>query len=334
MRPVQHGNGVRAATGADSVDLSVLMPCYNNGTSVATNIGTVLRDLEMVLPLTFELVVIDDGSTDGTHEEARRAVARDPRVRLVRVPSNSGKGAALRSGFDVSQGDLVCFLDGDLQISARNIPRFIEYLRLEAVDVVVSSKRHPLSTVDYPRTRRILSRWFQLLTTTLFGLPLTDTQAGLKVFRREVLERIIPRSLVKRYAFDVELLSNVHRLGYRITEAPIRIHARRTYESHVNLRAVMRMFRDTMGIFYRMYITRYYDRIDPPKPGQQQTDVWDQKINGWPPTPYVLDLLELSWTKAEASEPKIEKTPNVFLNSPDRTLRNPTSANTSESDSQ
>jgi|GEM_PF-1430433 len=243
------------------VDVSVLMPFFNHGTNLAENVKTTLADLNSLLQLSYELIVVDDGSTDETYQEACRIASANPRVSVLRLDSNSGKGAALRMGFAASRGGLICFLDGDLQISARHIPRFIEYMRLESADVVVASKRHPLSSVDYPRTRRILSRCYQILTSIAFGLPLTDTQAGLKLFRRRVLEQVFPKALVKRYAFDVELLSNAHRLGYRIVEAPIEISGEGIYKSHVDLAAVWRMFYDTLGIFYRMHIRGYYDGI-------------------------------------------------------------------------
>ncbi len=241
------------------VDLSVLMPFFNHGANLAENVKTTLADLNSLLQLSYELIVVDDGSTDATYQEACRIASANPHVSVVRLDSNSGKGAALRTGFAASRGGLICFLDGDLQISARHIPRFIEYMRLERADVVVASKRHPLSSVDYPRTRRILSRSYQILTSIAFGLPLTDTQAGLKLFRRRVLEQVFPKALVKRYAFDAELLSNAHRLGYRIVEAPIEISGEGIYKSHVDLAAVWRMFYDTLGIFYRMHIRGYYD---------------------------------------------------------------------------
>jgi len=252
--------GVKGHNSQNLVDLSVLMPCYNDGVNLARNVERALRDLDSRVQQKYELILIDDGSTDGTYEQTRWLASMDSRVKVLRADSNSGKGAALQSAFEISTGNLICFLDGDLQISARHIPRFIEYMRLEQADVVIASKRHPLSSVDYPRTRRILSRCYQLLITTLLGLPLTDTQAGLKLFRREVLERIFPRALVKRYAFDVEILANAHRLGYRILEAPIDISGGPVFKSHVDLAAVRRMFHDTMGIFYRMYIRHYYDQ--------------------------------------------------------------------------
>jgi glycosyltransferase involved in cell wall biosynthesis len=234
------------------------MPCYNEAPNIRKNIRTVLEDLDALLQLSYELVVVDDGSEDSTAQELNRIAAEDPRVSVIQSGLNSGKGAALQASFRLAKGNLICFLDSDLQISARHIPKFVEYMRLEHADVVIASKRHPLSRVDYPRTRRILSRAYQTLISILFGMPLRDSQAGLKLFKREVFEEVFPRALVKRYAFDVELLANASRFGYRIAEAPVDINGRGTYQSHVDLAAVWRMYWDTMGIFYRMYVKQYY----------------------------------------------------------------------------
>ena len=92
----------------------------------------------------------------------------------------------------------------------------------------------------------------------LFNLYITDTQAGIKLFRREVLEQVFPKVLVKRYAFDIELLANATRLGYTIAEAPVELN--HNCHSEINLRAIWRIFWDTMATFYRMKILRYYDR--------------------------------------------------------------------------
>ena len=91
-------------------------------------------------------------------------------------------------------------------------------------DVVIGSKFHPESRVEYPRLRRIYSFFYYMLVRTLFGLPVRDTQTGIKLFKREVLERVLPRVLVKRFAFDLELLANAHHFGYRIVEAPVEVN--------------------------------------------------------------------------------------------------------------
>ena len=101
-----------------------------------------------------------------------------------------------------------------------------------------------------------------MLVRALFGLPVRDTQTGIKLFKRAVLERVLPRILVKRFAFDLELLANAHHFGYRIVEAPVTLNFRRVC-SRLRISAVWNVFLDTLAIFYRMRILHYYDRPEP-----------------------------------------------------------------------
>jgi len=124
-------------------------------------------------------------------------------------------------------------------------------------DVVVGSKRHPGSKVNYPINRKIFSEIYFRFVKTLFGIQVKDTQVGLKLYKRKVLEDVCPIVLVKRYAFDIEILANAHRLGYKIREAPVAINM--NFDSHVNKKAIWNMFWDTCAIYYRMNILHYYD---------------------------------------------------------------------------
>jgi glycosyltransferase involved in cell wall biosynthesis len=246
---------------ADSrfVDLSVLMPCHDEA-NVVERIA-----LETVLTLreryqgSFEVFLIDDGSTDGTYERAEGLTQALPELKVLRIPVNGGKGNALRMAFERTSGSVVCFLDGDLDIHANHVTPYVRLLETGFTDVVVGSKRHPQSQVDYPLERRVLSLAYQILVRVLFGLRVRDTQAGIKAFRRGVLERVLPLGLVKRYAFDAELLVLAHRLGYRIIEMPVNMKFREKHGSGVNIRAIYQMLLDTLGVFYRFHVTKYYD---------------------------------------------------------------------------
>lgn len=214
-------------------------------------------------PDPFEILLVDDGSTDGTWDVASRVASTLPEVRLARIHENGGKGNAERQAFDRTRGDIVCFLDGDLDIHPRHIPSFVQILKNDHTQVVIGSKRHPLSKIEYPLRRRFLSSGYELLVRGLFGLEVRDTQAGIKVFRREVLKEVLPRGLVKRYAFDAELLILAKRLGFKIVEAPIETDSWDGKGSGVLPREIVRMLKDTLGIFYRLYITGYYDSNAP-----------------------------------------------------------------------
>lgn len=237
--------------------ISVIMPAHNEAQNLSSAIKETVTTLENC-GLGYEVVVIDDGSKDGTYEKALSIAKEQENIKTFGYKKNMGKGYALKYGFQFAQGNLVLFLDADLDLSPPPISIFLDYMRESGTDIVVGSKRHPLSKVGFPFSRRILSKGYSLLIKILFNVYITDTQVGIKLFRREVLEQVFPKVLVKRYAFDIELLANATRLGYTIAEAPIELKYH--YDSGINLIAIWRILWDTMATFYRMKILRYYDR--------------------------------------------------------------------------
>lgn len=249
--------------------ISIIMPAFNEGPRIYDNIAETLETMAD-LNLNCELIVVDDGSVDETYKEACRAASRFPNVQAVRYTNNGGKGNALKYGFRYVTGDLVLFLDSDLDIHPRQVKTFLEIMEKNDADVVTGSKRHPLSQIDYPMQRKILSTAYSILIKGLFDLSVRDTQTGIKLFKREVLDRVFPKVLVKRYAFDLELLVNIRHKGYRIVEAPIILNFQRKF-GRVGMRDIMPIAIDTAAIFYRLKIIKYYDEPD----GYERTNCID-----------------------------------------------------------
>ena len=145
-----------------------------------------------------------------------------------------------------------------MEIAPEEIGRMARLLDLYSADVVVGSKRHPMSQVHYPWPRRVQSLAYQLLVRLLFRVKVRDTQTGLKMFRREVAERVLDAALVKRFAFDLELLVLARHFGFgRIIEAPVQIEFK--FHSTTNPRAVFSALWDTAAIFYRLHVRHWYD---------------------------------------------------------------------------
>lgn len=235
--------------------LSVVIPAYNEGETIVEAIHRLQRDLQP-LNLDSEIIVVDDGSTDDTYELIQKiADENEGQVRPVRLYSNRGKGEAFRKGYESSKGQYVLLRDADLDLSEHLITDFL--MRLQQADVVIASKRHPESEVEYGLARSILSRSFNLLVNGLFNLGLPDTQCGFKLFRRRVLDEIMSKLVLKRYAFDVELLVNARKSGFRIISAPIVI--RNLRERPLKIREVFRMAIDLLAVFYRLHLTDTYD---------------------------------------------------------------------------
>ena len=235
--------------------LSVIVPTYRGGLHIYDNMLKLDRALSSI-DVPYEIIVVSDGNVDNTHAEARRLDA--PHVRVYHYARNMGKGFALRYGIVRSHGVLVTFIDGDGDIDPAQIAIYLQIMRDSGADIVIGSKRHAASTVVYPLIRRLYSATYQLLLQLLFNLQVRDTQVGLKLFRREVLAAVLPRIVVKRYAFDLELLVVSAHLGFtHIVEAPVQI--RHHFTSTINRRAIASILIETAAIFYRKNVLHYYD---------------------------------------------------------------------------
>jgi glycosyltransferase involved in cell wall biosynthesis len=240
--------------------LTVVVPVYNGGDEIVENIAIVRRAVTADLADgDVEIVVVSDGSIDGS-AEALLAARDDVGMRVIHYDRNLGKGYAVKLGSLASKGEWIAIVDADLDLHPSAIPSYLETARREELDFAVGSKRHPESIVHYPRSRRVASWMYQQLNRLLFRLDVRDTQVGLKVFRGEVADDVVPLLLVKQFAFDLELLAVARALGYgRMKEMPVRLDYRFT-GSAVRSRAVARALLDTIAIFYRLRILRTYQR--------------------------------------------------------------------------
>lgn len=234
--------------------LSIIMPAFNEEKQIRQSLDLVQKALEDFED-GYEIIVVSDGSTDNTSKEAKNNSCSH--VRVYHYPKNQGKGYALKYGSARSTGEYVAFIDADMELHPKSIVYFIDLLEQNSFDIIVGSKRHPESVVDYPPLRRFYSWTYQQLNRILFNVNVRDTQVGLKMFRREVLENVLPCVLVKAYAFDLELLVVAQHLGFnRIDEAPVELSY--GFDSSIDFKGVWRMLVDTLAIFYRLRILKYY----------------------------------------------------------------------------
>jgi len=241
--------------------VSIIIPAYNESNRILRNLDEVVKTFnEFGCP--WELIFIDDGSSDGTYEKVSEYARRHPQHIIVKKNSfNMGKGRAIKRAIHYISGEYVVFLDADMDLHPIQVQALFDIMRLDNADIVIGSKLHPNSIVNYPFQRRVISLVYYYLIRILFHLPCHDTQTGLKLFKAKVLRDIFPRILVKQFAFDLEVLANACHLGYKIAEAPIVLNNQRPY-SRIGVRAIYTTLIDTLAIFYRMHILKYYDRID------------------------------------------------------------------------
>jgi len=234
--------------------VSVLMPAYNEGKYLRESVIKTKKELSRI---PHEIIIINDGSSDDTESIAIELSRKYRNVKVVSYTKNRGKGYALRKGFQHSTGEFIVFLDSDLDIPPSQVHRFIGALN-NGYDVAIGSKYIPGARVNYTFKRWLFSTAYRNLVKVLLSLDVSDTQVGLKAFKRHVLENVFPRITVKRYAFDVELLTVISMYGYSIVEIPVKIE-HKVYNSSIDWRAIARMFLDTMAVYYRKNVLHYYN---------------------------------------------------------------------------
>ncbi len=203
-------------------ELSIIIPILNE----RDNLQELQRQLTQVmgsLGRTYEIIYIDDGSTDGSQKLCREFAESNPHVTLVELRGHFGKAAALQVGFQTAQGNVIITMDGDLQDDAKEIPAFLEALE-DDLDLVSGWKRDRQD----PISKTLPSRFFNFVTSQLTGIPLRDFNCGFKAYRREVVENLDLYGELYRF---IPVLA--HAKGFRVGEIPVehrpRLHGKSKY---------------------------------------------------------------------------------------------------------
>ncbi len=170
---------------------------------------------------------------------------------------NQGKGYALKYGTKFAQGEFIMFLDADLDLHPSHISIFFEIMQKSNADVVIGSKLHKKSIIEYPKTRKFFSFAYFSIIKFLFRLPIKDTQTGIKLFKAGPLKECLNKVMNKKYTFDLELLLFLIKKGYKVCEAPVHLKTARAF-GRIRVIDAFRMLFDTLRIFWRFYILNFY----------------------------------------------------------------------------
>src|SRR3989344_4754500 len=227
-----------------SLKLSLIIPAYNEEKLIGANLSRILSFLNK-MPYTWEIVVVDDGSSDATGKIVESLKRTE--VKLVRLDKNQGKGAALKAGFLAAKGDYQIFSDADLSVAIETISPFLE--KLKVFDVVIASRRVSGSKIQTHQSwlRENMGRVFTFLTQILTGLKIADFTCGFKGFTRESAKKIFGRSLISRWAYDAEIIFLAQKYGYKILEYPATWVNRKDTRVRLN-RVVFESLRDLIKI--------------------------------------------------------------------------------------
>jgi dolichol-phosphate mannosyltransferase len=234
--------------------ISLIIPVFNQARKISYSVEKIKQAVELSFD-NYELIVVNDGSTDNSLTILKDIAMTDEHLRIISYTPNRGKGYAVRQGVLNSQGDAVILLDGDLDISPDLIIDYVEMLRTS--DLVIASKKHPQSNVRIPKSRAFLSRAFNLLIKLTIGIAQTDTQAGFKVGKGDIMRKIFRNVTVNRYAFDVEFLAIASILHLKVQEMPVIMRIDRKFK----IKEIMNMLLDVTRIWYKYRIAHRYQNV-------------------------------------------------------------------------
>lgn len=244
--------------------LSLIVPVYKQEKTIVKNI-TQLQAVLNTIRYDYEIIVIIDGMLDRSFSLLRKS--KIPKVKCFAYKENHGKSFAVRMGMNEAKGDYVMFIDSGMEIDPNGISMLLEHMEWYNADMIVGSKRHPVSQVSYPVSRKILSYGYYYLVKMLFGVAIHDTQAGIKIFKKKLLQKMLPVLVEKKFSGDLEMIVAAYALGFkRIFEAPIKLdyHIARI-SSAATVKAIWHIFIDTLAIFYRKNMLKHYKRAQPQK---------------------------------------------------------------------
>jgi hypothetical protein len=246
MTRAEDSAGSRSAgAGRQLIAVSFVIPAFNEALRLKDGVTRLLEavDAGAIRPDVTEFVVVDDGSADDTSSTASNAFSMFPHVKIIRLPENRGKGAAVRAGVAAATGAVVVFADADMAIDPAQTPEFIA--ALAHADLAIGTRAASDSSVDRSSIRRsVMNRLFNKLVNVLTQVSLDDTQCGYKAFRAPVAKLLFHSSVTERFAFDVEILSLARHLGLSISEVPVRW--RRVKGSRIRPTDIGSMARDVL----------------------------------------------------------------------------------------
>lgn len=231
--------------------ITIVIPAYNEERRLPATLSTVLAHLSRREWRFAEVVVVDDGSTDGTVRVVEEFCRTHPAARLLKNHGNRGKGYSVRHGMLEAKGDWVLFSDADLSAPIEEMDKLIEAAEEQGAAVVIGSRALDRSLIGVHQSffRESAGRVFNLLMQLLTGLRFRDTQCGFKLFEARAAREVFRRQRLERFGFDAEVLFIARRLGYRTVEVPVRwSHSEGTKVS---------MFRDSLNMFLDLLRIRW-----------------------------------------------------------------------------
>lgn len=246
--PLTSGSSHQRAATSDkrpaTSSISVFFPCYNEQDNLAPTVEKALAILQK-LGADFEVIIVDDGSSDGTGRVADEIARRNSRVKVVHHPANLGYGAALQSGFDAATKELVFYTDGDGQFDINEMPPLLPLMN--QYDIVTCYRLNRQDSF----VRRINGWCWTKLVCMLFGMKVRDVDCAFKLYKKEIFDNIELSS--SGALIDAEILGRAIRKGYHFTQKGVHHYPRTAgKQTGANPRVILRAFKELFKLYFRI----------------------------------------------------------------------------------
>ena len=236
--------------------ISIVLPAYNEEDVIIESVSRLIRVMNSFSD-NYEIIIVNDGSTDNTEEKIKSLKNRYRQIRLIGYSKNRGKGYAIKTGFMHMKGNIAVMMDADLDIDPAQIRMYIKtFLHKRRYDSsiagAIGSKLHKRSNVKFPLRRRVMSMGYYTLLKLLFKLDTKDVNTGLKVFDGLLIKEISPKLVTRGYAYDIELLSLLYKKGFRVLSLPVNCEYTRDMRAdRIKPRHIIKTFKETMNVYLR-----------------------------------------------------------------------------------
>ena len=234
--------------------LSLVIPTYKKLKEVLDQLERLYGYLSRKNP-DFELIFVIDGYVDNTKDILIQYIKENrlKKASVIGYPTNKGKGYAVRYGMKKATGDVVGFIDADTDIQIRTLGYALKEIKKDSVMAVIPSKLHKDSNIEMTLKRKIYSYGLISINKMFLKLPknTTDVGCGLKLFKRELVKRILPNLKVNRFAIDSEILNEIGKVGYSVSVTPFFLNKNRSDSTSANIKEVVRMLKDILNIYMK-----------------------------------------------------------------------------------
>ena len=247
--------------------ISLVLPTYKKEREVIDQLERLYGYLSRVNP-DFELIFVIDGYVDDTKNVLEKYIKENrlKKAKVIGYKENRGKGYAVRYGMKKAEGDVIGYIDADTDIQIRSLGYAIKEIKKNDVYAVIPSKLHEDSNVEMTFTRKIFSYGLIAVNKIFLKLPqnITDVGCGLKLFKKDLIQRILPSLNVNRFAIDSEILNEIGKVGYTVSVTPFFLNKNRSQSTSANIKEVSRMIKDILSIsmkesrVFNSYILKEY----------------------------------------------------------------------------